>query len=134
MKNLFTEGDKKHYSHIVIESDFAHFPDDKVHEVYSTFALTRDAEWCARLFVLEMKEEHEEGIGTEVHIEHHPPAFSNDEVQFEAIWGSLEGNELYCLVKASVKDRIIASGYTKQKIVEKKKLEQLFNRIQNNEN
>jgi len=134
MKNVFEKGEKKYYSHIVNEADYAHFPDDKVHEVYSTFALTRDAEWCARLFVLEMREDHEEGIGTEVHIEHHAPAFSKEEVQFEAIWGSLEGNELYCPVKARVKDRIIASGYTKQKIVEKKKLEQLFQRILNNEN
>jgi hypothetical protein len=35
-----------------------------VHPVMATFSITRDAEWAGRIFVLAMKEEHEEGIGT----------------------------------------------------------------------
>ena len=39
-----------------------------VHTVLSTFALGRELEWAARLFVLEMKSVDEEGIGTELFI------------------------------------------------------------------
>ena len=47
-----------------------------VHPFYSTFALGRDVEWACRQFVLEMKEEDEEGIGTFLNITHKSPACS----------------------------------------------------------
>ena len=74
MHNPFQEGDSKTFTHLVTEPDIARFESGTVHEVYSTFALARDAEWSGRLFVLEMKEEHEEGIGTGITITHHSPA------------------------------------------------------------
>jgi predicted thioesterase len=64
MKHLFKQGDVKRYSKVVSIDELASFESGTVHEVYSTFALARDAEWSGRLFVLEMKEEDEEGIGT----------------------------------------------------------------------
>jgi fluoroacetyl-CoA thioesterase len=64
MKNLFKIGDSKTFTKMVTTNDIAQFDEGTVHEVYGTFALGRDAEWSSRLFVLEMKEEDEEGIGT----------------------------------------------------------------------
>ena len=61
MKNPFKSGDQKTYRHRVTEADIARFESGLVHPFYATFALGRDAEWAGRLFVLEMKEEGEEG-------------------------------------------------------------------------
>ena len=73
MKTPFAIGDQKKYWHTVSDQDLARFASGTVHEVYSTFAIARDAEWSGRLFVLEMKEESEEGIGTGINIIHHAP-------------------------------------------------------------
>ena len=85
MHNPFVPGDKKYYVKTVLESETASFDSGEVHPFYGTFALARDAEWAGRLFVLEMKEDDEEGIGTFVNIKHVSPALVGDEVRFIAI-------------------------------------------------
>ena len=82
MKNPFNPGDVKTYSHTVTVADVARLPGGLVHEVYSTFALARDAEWASRLFVLDMREDDEEGIGTAVQVTHHSPALVGETVHF----------------------------------------------------
>lgn len=104
----------------------AHFPDDKVHNVYATFALGRDAEWCCRLFVLDMKEDDEEGIGTFLNIRHLSPAFPGQDVYFTATLTSCEGNNVICSFVAKVGERVIAVGEQGQKVLKKEKVEQLF--------
>src|SRR5690349_4540467 len=96
MKNIFHKGDTKTFTHKVIAADAASFESGTVHQVYSTFALARDAEWCTRLFALEMKEADEEGIGTFVNIQHIAPAFFGNEVLFTATYEELNGNQLTC--------------------------------------
>lgn len=129
MLNPFQIGAKKFYSHVVTESDSAAFESGQVHPVYATFALGRDAEWCCRLFVLEMKEEDEEGIGTFLSVEHVSPALLGSEVVFEAELIKVEKNNVICRYTASVGDRIIARGEQGQKIVKKEKLESVFNAL-----
>jgi len=126
MKNQFQVGDSKSFTHVVGESDLAEFESGKVHDVYATFALGRDAEWACRLFVLEMKEEHEEGIGTFLTVEHISPALLGSTVTFEATVESIEKNEIICSYIARVNDRTIARGRQGQKIVKRDKLERLF--------
>jgi predicted thioesterase len=126
MINAFRIGDSKTYRHEVSSSDLAIFGDQQVHPVYATFALGRDAEWCCRLFVLEMKEEEEEGIGTFLHINHHSPALLGQTVEFVAEVKSLQANEIICSYEAKVGDRLIASGEQGQKILKKEKIERLF--------
>ena len=126
MISRFKIGDRKTFERIVTVNDVASFESGTVHEVYATFALTRDAEWCSRLFILEMKEENEEGIGTFVNVKHVSPAFIGDKVVFEAVIDELKGNEVNCSFIAKVEDRIIAEGRTGQKILLKGKIEKLF--------
>lgn len=126
MLNKFKAGDTKTFTHVVNEADIAKFSSGTVHNVYATFALGRDAEWASRQFVLEMKEEHEEGIGTMLTIEHQSPAMLGDKVVFEAIIEKLERNELICTYTAKVNERVIAIGTTGQKILKKEKLKALF--------
>jgi predicted thioesterase len=130
MINLFSQNDKKIFSKKILENDMATFDSGTVHPVYSTFALARDAEWACRLFVLEMKEADEEGIGTFVYVNHHAPALVNETVVFTATIESINGNEIICSFAAHVGTRLIASGRQGQKILKKEKIEQLFNSLQ----
>jgi fluoroacetyl-CoA thioesterase len=123
--NPFKVGDKKSYKKVVLASETAAFEYDDVHPFYSTFALARDAEWSSRLFVLEMKEADEEGIGTFVNVKHLAPALVGEEVVFEAILAKVEKNAIVCDITARVKNRIIAKAQTGQKIIKRTKLQEL---------
>ena len=127
MKNVFEIGDTKVFEKVVDSTETAQFNGAEVHPFYSTYALTRDAEWSSRLFVLEMKDEGEEGIGTFVNIEHVSPALVGQTVRFTATITELERNAVNCSIEACVGDRVIATGSTGQKIVSKDKLDQLEN-------
>lgn len=126
MKNLPSIGEQRAYVVQVQPGDTATFASGQVHPVYATFAVARDAEWVCRLFVLEMKEADEEGIGTFVTVNHHSPALVGSQVQFTATVESLQGNELICQWEAKVGERLLASGRQGQKILKKTKLQELF--------
>jgi predicted thioesterase len=130
MKNPFKPGDIKIYEKIVQLDETATFDSGQVHPFYATFALGRDAEWAGRLFVLEMKEEHEEGIGTFLHIEHRSPALIGETVHIESVLEEVKGNKVICSYKAFAGERLLAEGRTGQKIIDKNR----FNRIIENLN
>lgn len=126
MKMIFKVGDKKEFRKTVEESDCAIFHGELLHRVYATFSLARDFEWTSRLFFLEMREPHEEGVGTQLSIQHHRPAFVGEEVIFVATVETIRGHELLCSLEARVGDRVIATGTTGQKMLTKEKLNALF--------
>lgn len=126
MKPLFKIGDKKQFTRTVRAEDTAAFDSGQVHPVYATFALARDAEWSSRLFVLDMKEPNEEGIGTFVNVRHISPAFVGQQVEFEAVIDELNGNEINCSFTAKANGRLVAEGRTGQKILPKERIEKLF--------
>ena len=126
MKNPFEPGASKTFNHLVTAEDTARFESGDVHAVYSTFALARDAEWSGRVFVLEMKEAGEEGIGTGITIEHTSPALVDQEVVFTATLVEVRKNEVITDFEARVGERVIAKGRQWQKIVVKAKLDKLF--------
>ncbi|UAY51456.1 thioesterase family protein [Ferruginibacter albus] len=128
MKNIFKKGDTKTFTHTVMAADVAAFENQTIHEVYSTFALARDAEYCSRLFLLDMKEADEEGIGVSINIEHIAPAFIDDKVIFTSLFEAISGNKITCHFEASANNAIIAKGTTAQKIVKKEKLKLLHHR------
>ncbi|RAU83006.1 thioesterase family protein [Pontibacter arcticus] len=123
---MIKPGDTRVYSKIVTAADFARFEDGLVHAVCSTFALAQAAEWAGRLFVLEMKAEDEEGIGTMLMINHKAPAFEGDTIKITAILEKYEGNEVTCSYTATAGDRLIADGRTGQKILKKDKLAKIL--------
>jgi predicted thioesterase len=129
MINPFNIGDTKTFTHKVVDGDAARFESGEVHNVYSTFALSRDAEWSGRLFVLEMKEAGEEGIGTGITVTHHAPALMGQEVMFTATLAEVNKNEVVVDYTAHVGDRLIGSGKTWQKILKKEKLDRLFDTL-----
>lgn len=127
MKNPFVLGDIKTFKRKVTADDIAKFDSGMVHPVFATFALVRDMEWCGRLFVLEMKDDDEEGVGTFVNVKHVNAALQDEEICFEATLNSVKNNEVVCTIIAKVGQRVIAEGSTGQKIMNKEKLDRLFN-------
>lgn len=132
MKSVFKPGDNKIYKRIVSEADVAVFHGQVVHKVCSTFTLARDMEWSSRLFVLEMKEEDEEGIGTALSVEHIGPAFPGEEIIYKATVSSIEKNEIICTIEATAAGRKVAMGTTGQKVIPKEKLNQYFANLKQN--
>ena len=127
MKTIFNEGDIKTFKKTVVSNEVASFESCTVHEVYSTFAIARDAEWSGRLFVLDMKEEGEEGIGTFVHVNHKSPAFVGEEITFIARFEEItERKEIITSFHAYSGERLIAEGRQGQRILRKEKLLALF--------
>lgn len=115
-------GDTRTYIKHVTAADFARFEDGLVHSVCSTFSLAQAAEWAGRLFVLDMKAEDEEGVGTSLTISHKSPAFEGENVTIVATLEQYDGYEVICSYKATVADRLVAEGQTGQKILKKDKL------------
>ena len=129
MKSIFRHGDEKQLTFVVSEADAATFPTGIVHRVYSTFALARDAEWTTRQFVLEIRENDEEGIGTMISVVHHSPALIGEEVVITGRIKKISHHEIVCNFEARVGARLIASGETGQKILKRAKFEKLFSSI-----
>jgi predicted thioesterase len=125
VKHVFAPGDRKSLRFTVGEQDLAAFETGVVHQFYGTFALGRDVEWTCRQFVLEMKDEDEEGIGTFLNIKHHSPALLGEQVYIEAEVILSESHTLDCYYTVKVGDRLIASGTQGQKILKKEKLERV---------
>ena len=126
MKQLFKAGDVKQYRSVVKAEDVARFHGVVVHNVCSTFALARDIEWTTRQFVIDMKEDNEEGIGTFLEIRHKAPAFVGEEIIFTGYFDDMVEQELTCSFEARVGDRVIATGKTGQKILPQEKIRSIF--------
>lgn len=126
MQNPFKPGDKKTLTITVTSVDVAKLADELIHPVYSTFALTRDAEYSGRLFVLDMKEAGEEGIGTGITLKHLSPALIGQEVVFTATLREVIKNEIITDFEAKVGHRLIAEGTQWQKIINKEKFDKLL--------
>lgn len=134
MKNPFQPGDQKEFTKVVDATEIASFESGTVHTVYSTFALARDAEWSGRLFVLEMKGDDEEGIGTRITVEHKSPAFIGQEIRFIATFDEIsESREIMTSYQAFCGERLIAQGIQGQKILPKQKLETIFSSLEGKE-
>jgi fluoroacetyl-CoA thioesterase len=126
MKTIFNVGATKEYRKIVQPDDVAAFHGQTVHPVYSTFSLARDIEWTTRLFVLEICDDDEEGIGTYLSIEHRAPAFVGEEILITGKIEQFRGYELTCSYEVQAGEKIIAVGQTGQKILKLEKINKIF--------
>lgn len=122
-------GDIRKITKTVTTADLATFETGTVHPFYATFALGRDVEWACRQFVLEMKDEDEEGIGTFLNIAHKSPALLGDEVEIRAMLTEQYGNTVNCSFVVMVADRLVAEGTQGQKILKKEKVDRLIEQI-----
>lgn len=126
MKNPFHKGDSKTFTRLVRPEDCAGFDNGKVHDVYSTFALARDAEWSGRLFVLEMLEPGEEGMGIHLSIDHLSPAPLGGKVCITSILENVEGNKVTTGFEVRYQDRTVARGRQVQKVLPLEKIDRII--------
>ena len=126
MKNPFQPGDTKTFQTSVTADKLAEFESGVVHAVYGTFALGRDAEWACRLFVLEMKEDGEEGVGSYLSVEHLSPAPLGTAVEITATLEEVNKNEIVCRYEAFAGERLVARGRQIQKIIQKARFDALL--------
>jgi fluoroacetyl-CoA thioesterase len=133
MKATFQVGDEKTYRYRVQPEDVAAFHGEVVHSVCATFVLAREIEWTSRLFVLALRDDEEEGVGTFLSIDHKTPAFVGEEVIFTAKIEKLQGHELICAYQAHVDGRLIAEGKTGQKILKKELIKKIFGTADRNQ-
>ena len=130
MKLIFKKGDTKTYTKKVKQEEIASFESGTVHEVYSTFSIAKDAEWSGRLFVLDMKEDDEEGIGTSISVNHKSPAFVGEEIMYIATFEEItDKKEIITSYKAYAGKRLIAEGIQGQRILPKAKIDDIFIQI-----
>lgn len=133
MKNPFRPGDIKEYHTTVTPDKLAQFEavpgGGVVHPLYSTFALAKDAEWACRLFVLDMLEPGEEGIGAYVSVRHASPAVAGSSVRLVATLQRVEGNLIYCTYQAFCGDRLLAHGEQEQRILDKARFQASLDKL-----
>ena len=132
VKNPHAIGTVKIFETTVTTNKLAEFDAGLVHPVYSTFALGKDAEWACRLFVLEMKEAGEEGIGSYLSIQHLYPAPLGSKVRIEATLQEVTGNRIRCSFIAFANGHKIAEGKQEQRIIGKSKFDDLIKSIEVN--
>lgn len=108
------------------------FDDVVVHRVYSTWSMAHHMELAARKVLAPHLEDHEEGIGSHISIDHLAPTPVGDQVRIVATAVELDATTLVCSVNAyhvrTEGDRPVGSGRQVQRILPKTKLESLIKR------
>ena len=104
-----------------------------VHRVYSTWSMAHHMELAARKVLAPHLEEHEEGIGSHLSIDHVAPAPVGDVVRIVAKAKEIGPTTLVCDCIAYDGDRVIGRGTQVQRILPKTKLQSLIARAQAHE-
>lgn len=99
-----------------------------VHRVYSTWSMAHHMELAARKVLAPHLEDHEEGIGSHLSIDHVAPAPLGHRVRVVATATELEPTTLVCECVAYDGERVIGRGKQIQRILPKAKLRQLIER------
>jgi fluoroacetyl-CoA thioesterase len=99
-----------------------------VHRVYSTWSMAHHMELAARKVLAPHLEEHEEGIGSHLSIDHLAPAPLGHQVRIVATAVELGPTTLVCDCFAYDNNRVIGRGTQIQRILPKSKLVALIQR------
>ena len=97
-----------------------------VHRVYSTWSMAHHMELAARMVLAPHLEDHEEGIGSHLSIDHVSPAPLGHTVRVTARAIELGPTTLGCECIAYDGERVVGKGRQIQRILPKSKLAQLI--------
>lgn len=100
-----------------------------VHRVYSTWSLAHHMELAARKVLVPYLEEHEEGLGTHLTVDHLAPTPVGRTVRVVAVAGEVDSHRLVCDVRAFDGKRLVASGIQIQRVLPKESIRKLIARI-----
>ena len=99
-----------------------------VHRVYSTWSMAHHMELAARKVLAPHLDEHEEGIGAHLSIDHVAPTPVGGQVRVQATAVELGPTTLVCDVIAYHGRRVVGRGRQVQRILPKSKLQALIER------
>ena len=103
-----------------------------VHKVYSTWSMAHHMELAARKVLAPHLDEHEEGIGSHLSIDHLAPTPMGNQVRVEAVAVELGPTTLVCDVNAyhvrAGGQKLVGKGRQVQRILPRQKLQQLIER------
>jgi predicted thioesterase len=97
-----------------------------VHRVYSTWSLVHHMEIAARKVLVDYLEDHEEGFGVHISIDHHAPARVGKIVTVQAELTDVRHNRVVCELKAFDGDRMLATGVQVQAVLPKEKIKRIL--------
>lgn len=126
MKPGLLPGLFEEFSILVTPEMTPHFDGRLVHPVYSTWWCVHHMELAGRRVLVPYLEEHEEGVGGGISIEHRAPALVGTRVRIRAEVESCAGNRLVCTVTAVAGERLLATGSFLQVIMPRARLESLL--------
>ena len=99
-----------------------------VHHVYSTWSMAHHMELAARKVLAPHLQDHEEGIGSHLSIDHVAPAPLGHDVRIVATATEIGPTTLVCDVIAYDGERVVGRGKQVQRILPKTKLKALIER------
>ncbi len=99
-----------------------------VHRVYSTWSMAYHMELAARKVLAPHLEDHEEGIGSSLSIEHVAPTPVGHTVRVTAQAIEVDDTTVVCDVTAYDGDRLVGRGRQVQRVLPKRRLEALIER------
>ena len=101
-----------------------------VHRVYSTWSLAHHMELAARKVLVPYLEEHEEGLGSHLTVDHLAPTPVGRTVRVVAVASEVDSRRLACDVRAYDGERLVASGIQIQRVLPKESIRKLIERFQ----
>ncbi|TMU84891.1 thioesterase [Bacillus sp. BHET2] len=126
MKPGLVEGHMAVVTTEVTPSMYAQFEGSVVHPVYSTVSMVYHMEWASRKIILPYLEDHEEGMGAKVNVEHMAPAKKGSFLKIKANVIKYERNVIVTevTVRDRESDRLIGKGEVKQVVLSKDKIKE----------
>lgn len=103
-----------------------------VHRVYSTWSVAHHFEIAARMILVDYLEDHEEGVGSHLSVDHLAPCPVGREVRIRATLvetGHARHTRVVCDVEAYEGQRLLARGKQVQIVMDKRILQQHIERV-----
>lgn len=97
-----------------------------LHRCYSTWALVHHMEIAARKVLVDFLEDHEEGLGAHVSVDHHAPCKVGKTVRVRAELTEISHNRVICEVTAHDGDHLIAQGKQIQVVMDKQRIKRMI--------
>lgn len=101
---------------------FPSFDGQVVHPVISTSAMVHQMEHAARKIILPYLEDHEEGMGISVDVQHLSPLPEGKEVVCLATFHEMIGSRVLCEVQVRCGGKMIGRGFITQAILPKESI------------
>ncbi len=130
MKPTLKAGNSAEVTATVTEDMCPAFDGVVVHRLYSTWSMAHHMELAARKVLAPHLEDHEEGIGSHLSIDHLAPTPVGRTVRVVAEAVEVGGTTVVCEVRAYDGNRLIGRGRQVQRVLPKRTLKTLIERAQ----